>query len=850
MGNDNSDKIAKGHAPTQPDDTQGSKDARLAFSRRNVLLGTTALGAATLAGSQPGSVPTAVAQGTTTTGVGVGGPPPLRKPFKGTIKLDIRESKPDWDPFTPVRASEGAPNILVILYDDTGLASWSPFGGAINMPTLQKLADNGLMYSQWHTTALCSPTRSTFLTGRNHHLNGCSTITETAQGFPGANGRIPDECATIGQVLQDAGWSTFWIGKNHNVPENDVAPGATRAQWPLNKGFDRYYGFLGGETNQWYPDLVEDNRFIEPPYEPEVGYHLSKDLADQALQMIRDQKASNPSKPWFMWFCPGANHAPHHAPKDYIAKYKGKFDDGYEAYREWVLPRMIAKGLLPKDTKLTPINPMPKEVAEPNDAVRPWASLNADERKLFSHMAEVWAGFSEYTDAQIGRIVDYLEQSKQLENTIVFYCADNGTSGEGSPSGSVNENKLFNNYPDELSENMKYLEVLGSPETYNHFPTGWAVAFSTPFQMFKRYSQFAGGTCCPLVVSWPKGIKARGEVRNQYHHSTDIVPTILDCCGLQMPKVYRGVEQYPLSGVSMRYSFESNDAPTQKRRQYYAMFGTRGIWEDGWKASALHVTYYGHGKFEQDQWELFHVDADRSESTDLSKQEPDKLKALVKTWFEEADKNFVLPLDDRSPAEILGAERPSEEKPRLRYVYYPGTSAVPEGVAVNIRGRSYKIIADVEITDPDASGVIFAHGSRFGGHSLFLKDRKLNYVYNFLGIKPEQRLVSDELKPGKYTLGMEFIRDKAGPKGESLGKTTLYVNDKAVAQGDMRVQSGKFTLSGDGLCIGRDSGDAVSQEYKTPGTFKGGTILGVAVDVSPEVYLDLEKEAARAMKRA
>ena len=771
-----------------------------------------------------------------------------KKEFKGVMKLDVRDSTPDWEPFTLKKAPEGAPNVLIVLYDDTGLAAWSPFGGGINMPTLQRLADNGLMYSQWHTTALCSPTRSTFLTGRNHHLNGCSCITEAAQGFPGWSGRTPAECETIGQVLQDNGYSTFWLGKNHNVPEQDISSGASRSEWPLQKGFDRYYGFLGGETNQWYPDLVEDNKFIDQPYGPEEGYHLSKDLADQALQMIRDQKASNPSKPWFMWLCPGANHAPHHAPKEYIDKYKGKFDDGYEAYREWVLPRMIEKGLLPTDTKLTPINPLPDDIANPGDAVRPWNTLNADEKKLFSHMAEVYAGFSEYTDVQIGRVIDYLAESGQLDNTIIFYCADNGASGEGSPNGSVNENKFFNNFPDELSENMKYLDVLGSTETYGHYPTGWAVAFSTPFQMFKRYAEYAGGTCCPLIVSWPKGIKAKGEVRDQYHHSTDIVPTILDVIGMEMPKVYRGVEQYPLSGVSMRYSFDDAKAPTQKKRQYYAMLGTRGIWEDGWKASALHAALSGKGHFDQDEWELYHVDEDRSESTNLAKQHPEKVEALVKIWFEEAEKNLVLPLDDRSPAEILGVERPSEEAARERYIYYPGTSPVPEGVAVNVRGRSYKILADVEIADPDCFGVIFAHGSRFGGHSLFIKDRKLHYVYNFLGIKPEQKFVSsDLLKPGKYTLGMEFTREKTGPHGESLGRTKLYVNDNVAAQGDMKTQAGKFTLSGDGLCIGRDSGDAVSQDYKSPGEFKGGKILFVGVTVEQAQYLDLEKLAAAAM---
>jgi arylsulfatase A-like enzyme len=767
------------------------------------------------------------------------------KPFKGVIKLDVRDSKPDWGPYTPTVAPEGSPNILFVLYDDTGMAAWSPFGGRINMPTLQKLADNGLMYSQWHTTALCSPTRSTCLTGRNHHLNAMSSITEAALGFPGANGRIPDKCATVGQILQDGGWSTFWLGKNHNVSETDVSAGATKKEWPLQKGFDRYYGFIGGETNQWYPDLFEDNHTITQPYLPEDGYHLSKDLADQALRMIKDQKAGNPSKPWYMWFCPGANHAPHHAPQEYIDKYKGKFDDGYEAYREWVLPRMIAKGLLPEGTQLTPFNPLPEDIATPADFVRPWNSLKADEKKLFSRMAEVYAGYSEYTDAQVGRIIDYLEKTGQLENTVVIYAADNGASGEGSPNGSVNENKLFNSYPDELSENLKYIDKLGGPDTYEHYPTGWAAAFSTPFKMFKRYSEYSGGTCDPLVISWPKGIKARGEVRHQYHHSTDIVPTILDICGLEMPKVYKGVEQYPLSGVSMRYSFDQPKAPTTKHRQYYAMLGTRGIWEDGWKASAVHPPAPSNiGHFDKDFWELYHVDVDRSESKDLAKEHPEKLQSLIKAWFEEAEKNLVLPLDDRTVVEILTTPRPAEEPPHERYLYYPGASPVPESAAVNIRGRSYKILANIEITDPNCSGVIFAHGSRFGGHALFIANKKLHYVYNFLGMKPEQKFVSGELKPGKYTLGMEFIREKAGPNQESLGKTNLYVNDKIVATGPMRAQVGKFTLSGDGLCIGYDSGDEVSDGYKTPGTFKGGTIFEVGVSTEKEQYLDLEKLGA------
>ncbi|WP_350348493.1 arylsulfatase [Agromyces sp. G08B096] len=773
----------------------------------------------------------------------------VNEDFNGRIELDVRDSVPDWSPYELKRAPEGAPNVLVVLYDDTGLASWSPYGGRIQMPTMDRLAANGLTYTQWHTTALCSPTRSTFLTGRNHNVNGMGSIMEGTNGFPGYAGRIPDDCATIGHILQDHGYSTFWLGKNHNVPEEDVASGGSRSQWPLAMGFDRFYGFLGGETNNWYPDLVEDNHFIEQPYSPEEGYHLSKDLADQALKILRDQQSSNPSKPWYLWFCPGANHAPHHAPEEYIEKYRGKFDDGYEAYREWVLERMIERGIMPEGTELTPFNPLPDDVANAADYVKPWDSLSDDEKRLFARFAEVFAGFSEYTDAQVGRIIDYLDETGQLENTIVFYCADNGASGEGSPDGSVNENKFFNGYPDDLAENLAMIDRLGSPDTYNHYPTGWAAAFSTPFQMFKRYSQFSGGTCDPMVISWPKGIAAKGELRHQYHHSTDVVATVLDVVGIEMPTEVRGRAQRPLDGVSMRYSFDAApDGPTRKHAQYYAMLGTRGIWQDGWKAAAIHAPISGTGRFEDDVWELYHVDEDRSESRDLAAEHPEKLQELIDAWFREAKANRALPLDDRSAREQLTVERPQAEPPRTRYVYYPDTAAIPESVAVNVRGRSFKIIADVRL-EADAEGVIFAHGSRFGGHALFIKDHRLHYVYNFLGIPPEQTFTSEALEVGPHALGMEFVREGAGEHGESVGTCRLYVDDRVVAEGPMRAQIGKFTLCGDGLCVGYDSADTVSRQYTNPFPFRGGTLLGVAVDVSEEQYLDLELEAAAMLSR-
>ncbi|MBO9202874.1 MULTISPECIES: arylsulfatase [Niastella] len=771
------------------------------------------------------------------------------KTFNGVINMDVRNSQPDWSAFLEPNAPEGAPNVLVILYDDTGFASWSPYGGRINMPTLDRLAREGLTYTQWHTTAVCSPTRSTFLTGRNHHQNGFGTIAESAIGFPGYAGKIPVENATMATILRDAGYSTLWIGKNHNVPVDAFDMGASKKRWPLGLGYDRFYGFIGGETNQWYPELIEDNHFVEQPYLPKEGYHFSKDIADKAINFIRDSKQSQPNKPWYMWYCPGANHAPHHAPKEYIDKYKGVFDDGYEAYREWVLQRMIEKGILPKDTQLTPINPMPEGTCDEGDLVRPWNTLNEDEKKLFCRMAEVFAGYSEYTDAQIGRVIDYLEESGQFDNTLIFYCADNGASGEGSPNGSVNENAFFNGYPDDIHRNLEMIDKLGSPDTYNHYPTGWAVAFSTPYRMFKRYSGYAGGTCDPLVICWPKGIRAKGELRHQYHHCTDIVPTILECCGVPMPEVVDGVKQTPLAGVSMKYSFDNANAPTQKEIQYYEMCGTRGLWHKGWKAAALHGPLpVGIGNFDKDKWQLFHTDEDRSEALDLADKYPEKVKELTALWIQEAQKYNVFPLNDLSVLDFIKLEYHVAIPESGKYTYYPGTTEIPEASAASTHGRSYKILAEVDLTN-ESEGVIFAHGSRFGGHSLFIKGGQLYYVYNFLGIPPEQRLICKAPKSGKHIVGVEFIKNKQGKYGESIGTMKLYVDDKEQANGEFRTQTGRYALCGEGLCIGYDSGDSVSNEYTPKFPFTNGTVIKVIFDVADDVYVDVERELAAVMAR-
>jgi arylsulfatase A-like enzyme len=775
----------------------------------------------------------------------------MPRPFRGKIDLDIRNSTPDWDAFRATTAPKGSPNVLIVLYDDTGCAAWSPYGGRINMPTLQRLADNGVMYSQWHTTALCSPTRSCFLTGRNHHQNGFASISENASGFPGYNSHLPLECAPMAKVLRDAGWSTFWVGKNHTTPIDESSMGATKKNWPLGQGFDRFYGFIGGETNNWFPDLVEDNHFTQQPYSPAEGYHLSKDLADKAVSFLRDARQSEADRPWFLWFCPGANHAPHHAPKEYIEKYRGKFDDGYEAYREWVLPRMIERGVIPRGTQLSPINPMTHGTFSEGDLVRPWATLTPDEKKLFSRMAEVYAGFSEYTDAQVGRIIEYLEESGQLENTLIFYCADNGASGEGSPNGSVNENKFFNGFPDDVKSNLSMIDKLGSPDTYNHYPTGWAVAFSTPYKMFKRYT-YQGGVADPLVICWPKGMKARGEVRTQYHHCTDIVPTILECCGVEMPKVVDGVAQTPLAGISMRYTFDDAKAPTRRVTQYYEMLGSRAIWHKGWKAVTEHGPFSGIGNFENDRWQLYHVDQDRAELHDLASTYPEKLKQLQDLWMAEARKNNVLPLIDYSTTKdlerILGLEFKVPVPPSGQYTYYPGTLEVPERLAANVHAVSYKVLADVELTK-DAKGVIFSEGSRFGGHALFIKDGHLTYAYNFLGIPPEQRISGDGLAPGKHVVGVEFTKERTGEHQESFGTLKLYVDDRVVAQQEIRTMTGHFSLCGEGLCIGYDSGDAVSTAYESRFEFTGGVIKKVVFDVADDAYVDVEKHMQAAMAR-
>jgi arylsulfatase len=685
-------------------------------------------------------------------------------------------------------------------------------------------------------------------------------ITEAATGFPNASGFIPPENGMISEILGEQGWNTYAVGKWHLTPEAECNVASPRRNWPTGRGFERYYGFLGAETNQWYPDLVYDNHPVDAPRSPEDGYHLTEDLTDKALEFIQDAKTIAPEKPFFLYYAPGACHAPHHVPKEWIEKFKGRFDLGYEALREQTLARQKQMGIVPGSTQLPPVNPigMPETHTDPAkpmphlDVTRPWDSLSAEEKRLFARMAEVYAGFLAHADHQIGRLLDFLADSHLLDNTLVILVSDNGASGEGGPNGSVNENKIANGIPDDLAENLAKIDDLGGPRTYNHYPTGWAMAFNTPFKMWKRY-EFNGGTADPCMISWPKGMRARGQVRHHYHHAIDIVPTILDALGVDAPRAIKGHTQSAFDGVSMRYSLDDESGLSARRTQFYSMLGSRSIWHDGWKAVTTHVSCAGWGDFGNDTWELYHTDVDRSECRDLADSEPGRLRDLINLWYAEAGANGAFPLDDRSPVEIFTTPRPMLTEPRNRYAYFPGLAEVPEAQAVNIRNRSYSIGALVDLpAGARPNGVLFAHGSRFGGHCLYVKDNRLCYVYNFVG-SAEQRLVaSEELPSGEnLILSASFDKDGEDPPGVATGVLSLYHGDKKVGEARIKTQPGKFSIAGEGLCVGRDSGEAVTDDYAgaSPWPFTGGTLHRVAVDVSGQPYLDLEREAAAMMAR-
>jgi arylsulfatase len=779
----------------------------------------------------------------------------VSKPFKGVINVDIRDSVPDWEPYAQPAAPEDAPNVLYIVLDDVGYSAMEPFGGMIETPNINRIADRGLTYTNFHTTALCSPTRSCLMTGRNHTTNGMATITEAASGYPSSNGHIPFECGTIAEVLGERGWNTYAVGKWHLTPEDEMNLASRKTLWPLGRGFERFYGFLGAETNQWYPDLVHDNHPVEQPRSPEDGYHFSVDITDKALSFVRDAKAIAPDKPFFLYYCPGACHAPHHAPKEWIEKYRGRFDMGYERCREDIFRRQKSMGIVTEQAELSPINPYIDEQSADGkgwpelDTVRPWNTLTDDEKRLFCRMAEVYAGFLSHADHEIGRLLDYLDESGQLDNTLIVLVSDNGASGEGGPSGSVNENKIFNGLPDPIEENLLFLDDLGSPLTYNHYPTGWACAFNTPFKLWKRYANWEGGTADPMIVSWPNGISGRG-VRRQFVHAVDIVPTIYDELGVEPPAVVKGYTQFPIEGVSFAATLDDPKGTSAKQTQFYSMGGTRAIWHKGWKAAAVSPAAPDMwASYASQRWELYDTESDPSECHDLAGEQPGKLQELIALWWAEAGRYDALPLENRGVVEILTTERPQLAKPRDRYVYYPGGSEVPESVGPNIRNRSYTIGAELTIDTAEAGGVLFAQGARFGGHALYVKDGKLKYVNNFVGLF-EQVVESTEPVPtGRVIVSATFERE--GDSMPAEGMLTLHIGEREVGRATIKTQPGKFSLDGEGLNVGKDGGEPVTDDYSgdRPWAFVGGTIHRVAIDVSGTPFVDLANEAKMALAR-
>jgi arylsulfatase A-like enzyme len=774
--------------------------------------------------------------------------------FPGRMGRTIGESEPAWP--APIRAKPGAPNVVFIVLDDTGFGHLGCYGSPINTPNLDKLAKNGLLYTNMHTTALCSPSRSCMLTGRNHHSNAMACITEGSEGYPGANGAIPFENGFLSEVLLGLGYNTFALGKWHLTPAEQISAAGPYDRWPLGRGFERYYGFLGGDTSQYYPDLVYDTHQVDPPKTPEQGYHLTPDLVDTAISFIGDSKQLAPDKPFFLYFATGAQHAPHHAPKEWADRYQGKFDDGWDAYRDKVFARQKELGIVPQNAELSRHDP----------DVQDWGTLPADERKLYARMMEVFAGFLEHTDHHVGRLLNYLAEMGELDNTLIMVISDNGASSEGGPHGSTNENKFFNNVPDDLQQNLAALADLGGPKYFNHYAWGWANAGDTPFRRWKRET-YRGGVSDPFLVHWPKGIKSKGEVRAQFAHAIDMVPTVLDALGVEPPAQIRGVTQSPIQGVSFAHTFDAPKAPSKHHTQYFEMFAHRAIYHDGWRAVCPFPgtsfteakAFFGQLALTEDKlreldakgWELYNVVVDPAETNNLADTHRDKLIEMIALWYTEAGKYDVFPLDSRGTARFAD-ERPQLTKDRQIYVYYPRTQVVPENVAVKVLNRAHRLVAEVDIPKGGAEGVLVCHGSNAGGYALFVKGNKLHYVHNYVGAQEFHVESSESVPEGRSSLRYEFEPtgkpDIARGKG-APGRAQLYINDRLVGQADLPFTVPLIMALGGGLCVGRNPGSSVSQLYGPPFGFTG-TIFKVTADVSGQMLQDTEEERQAAARAA
>jgi arylsulfatase len=705
---------------------------------------------------------------------------------------------------------------VLILIDDAGFGQFSTFGGGVPSPTMDRLAAEGLRYNRFHTTALCSPTRAALITGRNHQSCAFGSIAEAATGYDGYTCVLPRSCGTVGEVLRQNGYMTAWIGKNHNTPNWEASAAGPFDRWANGLGFDYFYGFNAGDMNHWNPVLYENRNLVPASTDP--NYHLTEDLADKAIAWVRKVKSISPDRPFFLYVAPGATHSPHQAPKDWIEKFKGKFDMGWDKYREETLERQKKLGVVPAGTKLT----------ARSEGLPAWGSLNADQKRLYARMMEVFAAFGAHCDYHMGRILDAVKQLPDADNTLFIYIAgDNGASAEGGLEGSVNENLFFNGFPEKWQDNLKVIDELGGPKHFNHFPSAWAHAMDTPFQWTKQVASHFGGTRNPMIVSWPAKIKDKGELREQFLHVIDVVPTLYEVIGITAPLELNGITQKPIEGISFAYTFADAKAKGRRPTQYFELGCNRGLYHSGWMASSLSFPPWQPIRtgFDPDQakWDLYHIDQDFSQANDLARDNPHKLRELQDLWWAEAARYNVLPLDwravERLNAELMG--RPSLTGDRKTFNYYPGQVALPNEAAPRILNKSWTLTADIEVPERGAEGMIATHGGLVGGYGLYVREGKPTFVYNYLSLERPTLTGKDSLPAGKVRLAVDFrYEGKEGERGKGA-TATITVNGDKVAEGHLERTIPLQISLGEGMDIGMDVGSPVDFTYKLPFKFTG-----------------------------
>jgi len=737
---------------------------------------------------------------------------PLPEPkFSGKITENYKQSKDDFP--QPIAPPKGAPNVLVILIDDLGYAGTSMFGGLIPTPNIDKVAHNGLRYTHFHNCALCSPTRAALLSGRNHHRTGNGSITEASTGFPGYNSMWCDDNASIAEVLTYNGYSTAAFGKWHNTPDWETSPIGPFDRWPTGKGFQTFYGFMGGETNQFTPQLFRNTTPVEPEKRPEEGYHLTPDLTDKAIEWLHTRQSIAPDRPWFMYWAPGAMHAPHQVPQEYIERFRGKFDKGWDEYRARLFENQKKVGSVPASAKLTP---RPAELPA-------WGTLTSDQKRLYARQMECFAGFLSHLDEHLGRLLDAVSALAGAENTLtVAVLGDNGCSPEGGLTGTLNNMATQNGFPDDVATMLKSIDEIGMGKHENHFSVGWAWAVDAPFQWTKQVASHFGGSRTGVSVAWPAKISAKGEIREQFHHVVDIAPTIYEAAGISFPAAVNGVTQQPLNGTSFIYTFTKPKAKSRHLTQYFENAGNRAIYHDGWIASARHgipwILLGRKGDFENDVWELYDLRKDYSQAIDLAQKHPARLKELQALFRKEAKANFVFPLDDRFSERAHIPDRPSVVRGRTQFKYYGGTTRISEGTAPDLKSRSYSITANLVVPASGVEGVIVAAGGS-AGYSFFVKDSELMYENNFFGKERDLLKAGKKLSPGEVTVTFDYTQESKEYGGGGTGR--LLINGKKVAEAKFaHVVPGRYSAT-ESMDIGRDLGEAVSTQYEGPFVFTG-----------------------------